>query len=251
MLDEIRDPGWFWDTEFMVRAVRRGPAHRRDPGGLRPPLRQDLDRARAARLGPLLRQAAGVPARAARGARAVKAWTRSARARGRASASSPWPWSPTALALVPARCARPGCACWAPASAAASILHDVRFFNLYRRGLAGLRIGDECFLGDECLLDLAEEIMLEAQVTLAERVLVLTHTNVGYRTIRCSAHFPAIGGAGDHPARLLRGRQRHHPPRPHHRPRGLRGRGQRGDRPTCPRARWWRACPRGRCAPLE
>jgi glycosyltransferase involved in cell wall biosynthesis len=24
VLDEIRDPGWFWDTEFMVRALRRG-----------------------------------------------------------------------------------------------------------------------------------------------------------------------------------------------------------------------------------
>jgi hypothetical protein len=24
VLDEIRDPGWFWDTEFMVRAERRG-----------------------------------------------------------------------------------------------------------------------------------------------------------------------------------------------------------------------------------
>jgi hypothetical protein len=24
VLDEIADPGWFWDTEFMVRAVRRG-----------------------------------------------------------------------------------------------------------------------------------------------------------------------------------------------------------------------------------
>ena len=24
MLDEIQDPGWFWDTEFMVRAARRG-----------------------------------------------------------------------------------------------------------------------------------------------------------------------------------------------------------------------------------
>jgi glycosyltransferase involved in cell wall biosynthesis len=23
-IDEIRDPGWFWDTEFMVRAARRG-----------------------------------------------------------------------------------------------------------------------------------------------------------------------------------------------------------------------------------
>jgi acetyltransferase-like isoleucine patch superfamily enzyme len=72
-----------------------------------------------------------------------------------------------------------------------SVLHDVRFFNLYRRGLAGLEIGEECFLGDECLLDLAEAITLERQVTLAERVLVLTHTNVGYRDHPLQAHFPA------------------------------------------------------------
>ena len=29
------------------------------------------------------------------------------------------------------------------------VLHDVRFFNLYRRGLSGLAMGDDCFLGDE------------------------------------------------------------------------------------------------------
>jgi acetyltransferase-like isoleucine patch superfamily enzyme len=74
---------------------------------------------------------------------------------------------------------------------ARSIVHDVRFFNLYRRGLAGLEIGDECFLGDECLLDLAEGIRLERQVTLAERVLVLTHTNVGYADHPLQAQFPA------------------------------------------------------------
>jgi maltose O-acetyltransferase len=72
-----------------------------------------------------------------------------------------------------------------------TILHDVRFFNLYRRGLAGLEIGAECFLGDECLLDLAEGIRLERQVTLAERVLVLTHTNVGYADHPLQAQFPA------------------------------------------------------------
>jgi acetyltransferase-like isoleucine patch superfamily enzyme len=73
-----------------------------------------------------------------------------------------------------------------------SILHDVRFFNLYRRGLAGLHVGEDCFLGDECLLDLAEGITLERQVTLAERVLVLTHTNVGYHDHPLQAHFPAM-----------------------------------------------------------
>ena len=74
----------------------------------------------------------------------------------------------------------------------AVIVHDVRFFNLYRRGLGGLSLGRECFLGDECLLDLAEAIVLEDQVTLAERVLVLTHTNVGYRDHPLQRHFPAL-----------------------------------------------------------
>jgi acetyltransferase-like isoleucine patch superfamily enzyme len=73
-----------------------------------------------------------------------------------------------------------------------SVLHDVRFFNLYRRGLAGLEIADECFVGDECLLDLAEGIRLERQVTLAERVLVLTHMNVGYADHPLQRHFPPI-----------------------------------------------------------
>jgi acetyltransferase-like isoleucine patch superfamily enzyme len=72
-----------------------------------------------------------------------------------------------------------------------TILHDVRFFNLYRRGLRGLEIAEDCFLGDECLLDLAEGIRLERQVTLAERVLVLTHTNVGYHDHPLQPHFPA------------------------------------------------------------
>ena len=74
---------------------------------------------------------------------------------------------------------------------AGTVLHDVRFFNLYRRGLPGLSVGPECFMGDECLIDLAEAVTLGAQVTLAERVLILTHTNVGYRDHPLQAHFPA------------------------------------------------------------
>jgi acetyltransferase-like isoleucine patch superfamily enzyme len=73
-----------------------------------------------------------------------------------------------------------------------TVLHDVRFFNLYRRGLAGLDIGDECFVGDECLVDLAEGVRLERQVTLAERVLILTHTNVGYHDHPLQTGFPAM-----------------------------------------------------------
>jgi maltose O-acetyltransferase len=73
-----------------------------------------------------------------------------------------------------------------------AILHDVRFFNLYRRGLQGLAVGDDCFIGDECLLDLADEIRLERQVTLAERVLILTHMNVGYQDHPLQRSFPAF-----------------------------------------------------------
>ncbi|HXB55245.1 MAG TPA: acyltransferase [Vicinamibacteria bacterium] len=72
------------------------------------------------------------------------------------------------------------------------VLHDVRFFNLYRRGIRGFTVGDDCFLGGECLLDLAEGICLEDQVTLAERVLILTHTNVGYRDHPLQRHFPPV-----------------------------------------------------------
>jgi maltose O-acetyltransferase len=76
-----------------------------------------------------------------------------------------------------------------------TILHDVRFFNLYRRGLGGLSIGRDCFLGDECLIDLAEAVSFEDQVTLAERVLVLTHTNVGYRDHPLQGLFPPMTAA--------------------------------------------------------
>ncbi len=76
-----------------------------------------------------------------------------------------------------------------------AILHDVRFFNLYRRGLSGLSIGRECFIGDECLFDLADSIVLETQVTLAERVVILTHTKVGYADHPLARHFPPMTGA--------------------------------------------------------
>ena len=71
------------------------------------------------------------------------------------------------------------------------IIHNARFFNLYRRGLPGLILGDDCFIGDECLLDLAEGIEMKAQVTLAERVMILTHANVGYQDHPLQKHFPA------------------------------------------------------------
>jgi len=71
------------------------------------------------------------------------------------------------------------------------IIHDVRFFNYYRTGFKGLRIGDDCFIGDESLIDLADEIIISDSVTIAERVIILTHTNVGYRDHPLQVYFPS------------------------------------------------------------
>jgi len=70
------------------------------------------------------------------------------------------------------------------------IIHPVSFFNHYRCGFSGLKVGDNCFLGNECLVDLAGTVILENDVTLAERVTVLTHRNVGYKNHPLQEEFP-------------------------------------------------------------
>ena len=73
---------------------------------------------------------------------------------------------------------------------AETIIHDVAFFNAYRTCWRGLRLGRRCFVGDQCLLDLADRIELHDSVTLAERVTILTHTNVGYADHPLQPYFP-------------------------------------------------------------
>lgn len=73
-----------------------------------------------------------------------------------------------------------------------SILMDVKFFNWHYRGPGGLKIGDKCFIGDETLIDLYDDVILENHVTLAQRVSVLTHTNVGYKDHPLQKYFPKI-----------------------------------------------------------
>jgi acetyltransferase-like isoleucine patch superfamily enzyme len=72
-----------------------------------------------------------------------------------------------------------------------TLVHDVRFINLYRAGFPAFETGRCCFVGEDCLLDLADRIVLGEHVTLAERVTVLTHVNVGYRDHPLQAVFPA------------------------------------------------------------
>ncbi len=72
-----------------------------------------------------------------------------------------------------------------------TVIHRVTLINVDRGGFRALRVGDNCFLGDEVLIDLAGPVTLEDHVTLAARATVLTHLNVGYRDHPLQAAFPS------------------------------------------------------------
>lgn len=61
-----------------------------------------------------------------------------------------------------------------------TVIFDVTFSNLYHYGFRRLSIGDRCFLGDEVMLDVRGGITLEDDVTLSNRITIVSHINVGY-----------------------------------------------------------------------
>lgn len=71
-----------------------------------------------------------------------------------------------------------------------SILMDIKFFNWHHTGPSGFKVGNKCFLGDETLIDLYDKVILEDNVTLGQRVLILSHTNVGYKDHPLQKYFP-------------------------------------------------------------
>ena len=71
-----------------------------------------------------------------------------------------------------------------------SVIMDVRFFNWHHLGPKGISIGNECYIGEDSLIDLYDKVVLEDQVTLAQRVVVLTHLNVGYKNHPLQKIFP-------------------------------------------------------------
>lgn len=64
---------------------------------------------------------------------------------------------------------------------AGTVVHRLSFINVDRGGFRALRVGRRCFMGDEVLIDLAAPVVLEDDVTLAVRAMILTHLNVGFR----------------------------------------------------------------------
>ncbi|MCX8082107.1 MAG: acyltransferase [bacterium] len=72
-----------------------------------------------------------------------------------------------------------------------TVIENITFINLYRTGLKGLKIGSNCFIGAETMLDLAGQITIYDNVTIAERVTILTHMNVGYKSHPLQKYYPS------------------------------------------------------------
>ena len=50
-----------------------------------------------------------------------------------------------------------------------------------------LQVGNDCYLGRELFLDLQDEIVIEDQVTISHRVMILTHTDAGESPLKAEA----------------------------------------------------------------
>lgn len=53
-----------------------------------------------------------------------------------------------------------------------------------RRYYEKLTVGDDCYFGRELFLDLQDRIVIEDQVTISHRVMILTHTDAGESPLR-------------------------------------------------------------------
>ncbi|MBI3341920.1 acyltransferase [Candidatus Curtissbacteria bacterium] len=71
-----------------------------------------------------------------------------------------------------------------------TVIMDAKFFNFHHAGFSHLNLGDNCFIGDETLIDLYDNVILESNVTIAQRVTILTHMNVGYISHPLQKQFP-------------------------------------------------------------
>ncbi len=61
-----------------------------------------------------------------------------------------------------------------------TVVFNVSFANLYHYGFGRLKIGKRTFVGDEVMFDMRGGITIGDDVTISNRVTVVTHINVGY-----------------------------------------------------------------------
>jgi acetyltransferase-like isoleucine patch superfamily enzyme len=74
------------------------------------------------------------------------------------------------------------------------LLSPVQFFDYWYAGFKHLQIGDNAHIASGALLDLREKLILENHVTIAERTVVLTHSNVGDSKHPLQKEFPTTLG---------------------------------------------------------
>jgi acetyltransferase-like isoleucine patch superfamily enzyme len=61
-----------------------------------------------------------------------------------------------------------------------SRIQNISFINFYKDGFGNFVAGDNVFIGAETMVDIAGRVIIGNNTTIAERVIILTHTNVGY-----------------------------------------------------------------------
>ena len=72
-----------------------------------------------------------------------------------------------------------------------TVLMDVKFVNVYQHGFSRLSIGERCFIGDEAMLDVRGGVSIEDDVTISQRVTIVSHINVGYPDHPLQKRYPS------------------------------------------------------------
>ena len=71
-----------------------------------------------------------------------------------------------------------------------SRIYNISFLNFYKHGFKNLKIGDKVYIGPETMFDIADRVSIGSNTTIAARVLILTHMNVGYDDHPLKKHIP-------------------------------------------------------------
>jgi len=69
-------------------------------------------------------------------------------------------------------------------------IQNISFINYHRDGFGNFDVGDKVFIGAETMVDIAGKVIIGSDTTIAERVIILTHTNVGYDDHPLKGIFP-------------------------------------------------------------
>lgn len=71
-----------------------------------------------------------------------------------------------------------------------TIIHQIKLYNLYQKGLSNFSVGDSCFISDTVSFDLTEKITLGDNVNIGQGVIFSTHLKIGYKNHPLQQYFP-------------------------------------------------------------